>query len=56
MNYTYSPYTDTLKITRLLYAAVLLLFLAGLAYASGALVWTGDNLVLTVQNITIVLY
>ena len=56
MNHYYQPYSDTLKITRLLYAAVALLFTAALAYASGALVWTGDNLVLTVNQFTVTLF
>ena len=52
----YTPYSDTLKITRLLYTAVVLLFLAALAYASGALVWTGEQLILTVNQFTVTLF
>jgi hypothetical protein len=53
-NYTYSPYEDTLRITRLLYAAVVLLFLAALAYASGALVIFEDgSMILTVGDLTL---
>lgn len=54
MNHYYTPYDDTLKITRLLYAALLLLFVAGLLYASGALVIFEDgSMILTLGNLTI---
>ena len=43
MIYSYSPYTDTLRYTRLLYWALLLLFVAGLLLASGALVYFEDG-------------
>ena len=56
MKYSYSPYDDTLKITRLLFAALFLLFVAALLYASGMLVYTGDQLVLTIETTSIVLW
>ena len=43
MIYEYSSYSDTLRYTRLLYAALLVLFIAGLLIASGALVYFEDG-------------
>ena len=43
MLYTYSPYSDTLRYTRLLFAALLVLFITGLLLASGALVYFEDG-------------
>ena len=56
MKYSYSPYDDTLRYTRLLFAALFLLFVAALLYASGMLVYTGDQLVLTIETTSVVLW
>ena len=47
---------NELFVTRLLFAALAILFVATLLYVAGALVWTGDQLVLTIESVSVVLW
>ena len=53
MTHHYTPYADTLRYTRYLYAALLLLFVAALLLASGALTVNDNGFTLSIGSLFI---
>ncbi len=51
MNHYYTPYADTLRYTRYLYGLLLVLFVAGLLLASGALTVNDNGFTLSIGQL-----